>query len=68
VCGASYGERSHDRVNSRNGYRHREWDTWAGSIDLAVPKLRQGSYFPGVAAGAAPPGRGLYRARTRSWA
>jgi putative transposase len=47
VCGAGYGERSDDRVNSRNGYRHREWDTRAGSIDLAIPKLRQGSYFPG---------------------
>jgi putative transposase len=47
VCGAGYGERSEERVNSRNGYRHREWDTRTGSIDLAVPKLRQGSYFPG---------------------
>jgi putative transposase len=47
VCGADYGERSDDRVTSRNGYRHREWDTRAGSIDLAIPKLRQGSYFPG---------------------
>jgi putative transposase len=34
-------------VNSRNGYRRREWDTRAGTIELAVPKLRQGSYFPG---------------------
>jgi transposase-like protein len=47
VCGAGYGERSDERTNTRNGYRHREWDTRAGSIDLAVPKLRQGSYFPG---------------------
>jgi putative transposase len=47
VCGAGYGERSDDRVNTRNGYRQREWDTRAGSIDLQVPKLRQGSYFPG---------------------
>ncbi|WP_405110610.1 IS256 family transposase [Micromonospora sp. NBC_01405] len=46
VCGASYGQRSEDRVNSRNGYRVREWDTRAGTIDLAVPKLRSGSYFP----------------------
>ena len=36
-----------DRVNSRNGYRRREWDTRAGTIELAIPKLRQGSYFPG---------------------
>ncbi len=46
ICGAGYGQRSEERVNSRNGYRHREWDTRAGTIDLAVPKLRQGSYFP----------------------
>ncbi|HEX6523224.1 MAG TPA: IS256 family transposase [Streptosporangiaceae bacterium] len=45
-CGAGYGEVSPDRVNSRNGYRMREWDTRAGTIELAVPKLRQGSYFP----------------------
>ena len=46
LCGAAYAERSPDRVNQRNGYRGRRWDTRAGSIDLAVPKLRQGSYFP----------------------
>jgi transposase-like protein len=46
VCGASYGERSPERVNSRNGYRAREWDTRAGTIELAIPKLRAGSYFP----------------------
>lgn len=45
-CGASHGVRSPDRVNSRNGYRQRAWDTRAGSIDLDIPKLRQGSYFP----------------------
>jgi transposase-like protein len=45
-CGAALGERSEDRVNSRNGYRHRPWDTRVGSIDLAVPKLRAGSYSP----------------------
>jgi hypothetical protein len=46
VCGAGYGQRSPDRTNTRNGYRQRGWDTRAGSIDLAVPKLREGSYFP----------------------
>jgi transposase-like protein len=46
VCGAGYGERSPDRVNRRNGYRERDWDTRVGSIELAVPKLREGSYFP----------------------
>ena len=47
ACNAGYGEVSPDRVNSRNGYRRREWDTRAGTIELAIPKLRQGSYFPG---------------------
>jgi putative transposase len=46
VCGAGYGERSSERVNSRNGYRQREWDTRAGTLELAIPKLRSGSYFP----------------------
>jgi putative transposase len=46
VCGAGYGERSPERMNRRNGYRERDWDTRVGSIELAVPKLREGSYFP----------------------
>ena len=46
VCGAPFGERSKDRTNTRNGYRRRDWDTRAGTIELAIPKLRQGSYFP----------------------
>src|SRR6266542_4199531 len=46
VCGAGYGERSPERVNRRNGYRERDWDTRVGSIELAVPRLREGSYFP----------------------
>jgi putative transposase len=46
LCGAPYGERSSERVNRRNGYRERDWDTRVGSIELAVPKLREGSYFP----------------------
>jgi putative transposase len=46
VCGAAYGQRSAERVNSRNGYRPREWDTRAGTVQLAIPKLQQGSYFP----------------------
>jgi putative transposase len=45
-CGAGYGERTAVRVNSRNGYRDRTWETRAGTIDLRIPKLRQGSYFP----------------------
>src|SRR6266480_3926350 len=46
LCGASYGERSPERINRRNGYRERDWDTRVGTIELAIPKLRQGSYFP----------------------
>jgi putative transposase len=46
VCGAGYGQPSPDRVNVRNGYRHREFDTRAGTLDVAIPKLREGSYFP----------------------
>lgn len=46
LCGAGYGERSTERTNQRNGYRQRQFDTRAGSLDLAIPKLRHGSYFP----------------------
>ena len=46
VCGAAYGTVSPDRTNRRNGYRGREIDTRAGTLDLAVPKLRTGTYFP----------------------
>jgi putative transposase len=46
VCGAPFGTSSPERVTTRNGYRHRDFDTRAGTIDLAIPKLRSGSYFP----------------------
>src|SRR6478609_8112420 len=46
ACGAEFGTRSPDRTNRRNGYRHRDWDTRAGTVEVAVPKLREGSYFP----------------------
>ncbi|MGH3094626.1 MAG: IS256 family transposase [Streptosporangiales bacterium] len=46
VCGADYGQPSPERTNRRNGYRHRDFDTRAGTVDVAVPKLRAGSYFP----------------------
>jgi putative transposase len=46
VCGAPYGVPSPDRTTSRNGYRHRDFDTRAGTLDVAIPKLRSGSYFP----------------------
>ena len=43
VCGAEYGTVGPERVNRRNGYRHRDFDTRAGSIEVAVPTLLQGS-------------------------
>jgi hypothetical protein len=46
AAGAGYGERHPDRVARRNGYRQRPWDTRVGSIELAIPRLRSGSYFP----------------------
>ena len=47
LCAAAYGERSPERLNSRNGYRERLWETRAGTVELRIPKLRKGSYFPG---------------------
>ena len=44
--GAGYLERSDERVNQRNGYRERRFDTRAGTVELAIPRLRSGSYFP----------------------
>jgi transposase-like protein len=46
ICGAPYGAASTERVNVRNGYRHRDFDTRAGTVDVAIPKLRSGTYFP----------------------
>ena len=75
VCGAPWGQQSPDRVNRRNGYRTRRWDTRVGSIELRIPKLRRGSYFPewlldartrsGTRRGVA--GRRATRGRTGSW-
>ena len=47
LCGAGPGERSAERTNQRNGYRDRDWQTRAGTVELRIPKLRRGSYFPG---------------------
>ena len=46
ITHAAYGERSADRSNSRNGYRERPWHTTVGTVPVAIPKLRKGSYFP----------------------
>ena len=46
VVGAEWGQPSPDRLTHRNGYRHRDLDTRAGTIDVAIPKLRSGTYFP----------------------
>ena len=47
LTGAAYGEKNAERLAQRNGYRDRAWETRAGTVELRIPKLRRGSYFPG---------------------
>lgn len=55
--GAGYGEKSPERRAQRNGYRDRGWQTRAGNVELRIPKLRTGSYFPRSWSPAGPPRR-----------
>ena len=65
ICGASWGQRSAERVDRRNGYRERDLDTRVGTIGLAVPKLRESSYYLRLAAREQAPGRACARGRDR---
>jgi transposase-like protein len=56
-CGAGYDQKSAERINSRNGYRDRLWETRAGSVELRIPKLHQGSTSPSSWSQGAPPRR-----------
>jgi putative transposase len=47
LTGAAYGEKAPERLAQRNGFRDRTWETRAGTVELRIPKLRKGSYFPG---------------------
>src|SRR6266487_4828252 len=65
LIGAQLGERTEDRATHRNGYRPRRWDTRAGEIELQIPKIRQGSYFPSFLAPRSAPSRRCCRWSSR---
>ena len=66
LTGAAFGEKTPERLAQRNGYRDRIWETRAGTVELRIPKLRKGSYLPGLS-GTTPHGReGTHRRGTGS--
>ncbi len=66
LTGAGYGEKSAERVVQRNGYRERNWETRAGTVELRIPRLRKGSYFPGLSGAATDGGEGADGRHPRS--
>jgi hypothetical protein len=55
LCGAGHGERTAERINYRNGFRDRDWETRAGTVELRIPKLRKGRSYEAVNSGGGPP-------------
>src|SRR5512132_3630840 len=65
LTGAGYREKSPDRLAQRNGYRDRTWETRAGTLELRIPKLRKGCYFPGFLEPRRTGGEGAHRGCAR---
>ena len=63
LAGAGDGEKDPERLAQRNGYRSRDWQTRAGTVELRIPKLRKGSYFPSISFAAQPSSPGAWPRR-----